>query len=382
MKKLYFAVFILLSSCVCAEEMQFITVLSSPVGSFNRLEAVDYSAPAQGTTVNFCTKIGTGGKVQLKGNNNVDIENTNLSPNTTLGRSNAGDYVLQKITLNSAGELEGSRLLSKVVNVSGQGVGKSNNLYGTTLTVAGAKATTLNVNNGASQITAQHEAADMVWSNEYQADKACGTNCAQQYLLKSKGQKRTCNPKYGQVSLSSEKFEYSYSFSGVDFAQDTCDGKITYGQFSCSTEDFNNKKVCVDYFAATSNEGCEKEYPGEWVVWPAQDIAAPTETDVMDYILNQVYQAKKIRLTKIDKCPQEILSVCAQQYYTEVKDVCPLLPMHGSLESPGFCAFWWRTNPTETSEGHPPLYRVRALYCEGPVTKCPARMRNVECCPD
>ena len=170
-----------------APEMQFITVLSTPVGSLNRLEAVDYSAPAQGTTVNFCTKIGTGGKVQLKGNNNVDIENTNLSPNTTLGRSNAGDYVLQKITLNSAGELEGSRLLSKVVNVSGQGVGKSNNLYGTTLTVAGAKATTLNVNNGASQITAQHEAADMVWSNEYQKDKACGTNCAQQYLLKSKG---------------------------------------------------------------------------------------------------------------------------------------------------------------------------------------------------
>ncbi|MGN0024507.1 MAG: hypothetical protein ACI351_03650 [Candidatus Avelusimicrobium sp.] len=195
MKKIFSVVFTLLSSCVFAEEMQFVTVLSSPVGSFNRLEAVDYSDPAQGTTVNFCTKIGTGGKVQLKGNNNVDIENTNLSPNTTLGRSNAGDYVLQKITLNSAGELEGSRLLSKVVNVSGQGVGKSNNLYGTTLTVAGAKATTLNVNNGASQITAQHAAADMVWSNEYQDDAACNkdkdkdkeSSCANQYLLKSKG---------------------------------------------------------------------------------------------------------------------------------------------------------------------------------------------------
>ncbi len=382
MKKLYFAVFILLSSCVCAEEMQFITVLSTPVGSFNRLEAVDPSAPAQGTTVNFCTKVGTEGKVQLKGNNNVDIENTNLSPNTTLGRSNAGDYVLQKITLNSAGELKGSRLLSNVVNVSGQGVGKSNNLYGTTLTVAGAKATTLNVNNGASQITVQHEAADMVWSNEYQTDTACGTNCKQQYLLKSKGQKSTCNPKYGQASWSSEKFEYSYSFSGVDFAQDTCDGKITYGQFSCSTEDFNNKKVCVDYFAATSNEGCEKEYPGEWVIWPADDLALSNDSAVMSYMVSTVNREKNKNFTKIDKCPQEILSVFEQKFYVDVKEVCPLLPMHGSLGSPGFCALWWRTNPGQNSEGYTPRYAVRVLYCEDPVTKCPAMMRNVECCPD
>lgn len=162
MKKFCFAVFILLSTCVCAEEMQFITVLSTPVGSFNRLEAVDYSAPAQGTTVNFCTKVGTEERVQLKGNNNVDIENTNLSPNTTLGRSNTGDYVLQKITLNSGGSLTGSRLLSSVVNVSGRGVGKSVDVYSNELTVAGAKTAMLNVNNGAWQITVQHEAADMV----------------------------------------------------------------------------------------------------------------------------------------------------------------------------------------------------------------------------
>ena len=56
----------------------------------------------------------------------------------------------------------GSRLLSSVVNVSGQGVGKSSNLYGTTLTVAGAKTAMLNVNNGASQITVQH-ARRRIW---------------------------------------------------------------------------------------------------------------------------------------------------------------------------------------------------------------------------
>ena len=82
----------------------------------------------------------------------------------------------------------GSRLLSSVVNVSRQGGGKSNNVYGTTLTVAGAKTAMLNVNNGASQITVQHEAADMVWSNEYQTDDACSlaNRCQEQYLLKSK----------------------------------------------------------------------------------------------------------------------------------------------------------------------------------------------------
>lgn len=56
----------------------------------------------------------------------------------------------------------GSRLLSSVVNVSGRGVGKSVDVYSNELTVAGAKTAMLNVNNGAWQITVQHEAADMV----------------------------------------------------------------------------------------------------------------------------------------------------------------------------------------------------------------------------
>lgn len=188
MKKLLILGLLSAGLSVNAAEMSFITVLSSPVGSFNRLEVVDSAQPASASRVNFCTKVGTSGTVQLQGLDSASLGNLTLASDVVLGRSGSGDYVLNSISLNSGGAVTGSRLLANNVTVSGQGVGKSSNLYGTTLTVAGAKTAKLNVNNGASQITLPHEAADMVWSNEYQNDTAaCGTKCNQQYLLKSKG---------------------------------------------------------------------------------------------------------------------------------------------------------------------------------------------------
>ena len=187
MKKLLILGLLSAGLSVNAAEMSFITVLSSPVGSFNRLEVVDSAQPASASRVNFCTKVGTSGTVQLQGLDSASLGNLTLASDVVLGRSGSGDYVLNSISLNSGGAVTGSRLLANNVTVSGQGVGKSSNLYGTTLTVAGAKTAKLNVNNGASQITLQHEAADMVWSNEYQTDDACkaGSACAKQYLLKS-----------------------------------------------------------------------------------------------------------------------------------------------------------------------------------------------------
>lgn len=189
MKKLLILGLLSAGLSVNAAEMSFITVLSSPVGTFNRLEAVDFSAPATASTVNFCTKVGSSGSVQLKGLQSASLGAVALASDTRLGRSGSGDYVLNSIRLNSNGTVQGGRLLANRVIVSGQGVGKSNNLYGTTLTLAGAKTTNLNVGSGNSVMSGTGSAKEMVWSNEYQSDNACkdGSACAKQYLLKTKG---------------------------------------------------------------------------------------------------------------------------------------------------------------------------------------------------
>lgn len=195
MKKLLLVLAV--SGCAClaqAETMSFITVLSSPVGSFNRLETADPSLPAYGKAVNFCTQVGNGGVVELKGTQAAVLGKSGvsgggmyLSSGTTLGKTDHGKYSLSRIDLKSGGNVKGGRLFGNTVTVGNAASGRAEALYGNTLTIAGAKTKTLNVNSGASQITAQHDAADMVWSNEYQDDAACktGSACAKQYLLKS-----------------------------------------------------------------------------------------------------------------------------------------------------------------------------------------------------
>ncbi len=187
MKKLLILGLLSVGLSVNAAEMSFITVLSSPVGSFNRLEVVDSAQPASASRVNFCTKVGTEGRVQLQGLDSASLGNLTLASDVVLGRSGSGDYVLNSISLNSGGAVKGSRLLANNVTVSGQGVGKSSNLYGTTLTVAGAKTKNLEVGEDVHVISNSLSSSSMVWSNEYQADAACSlTNqCQKQYLLKS-----------------------------------------------------------------------------------------------------------------------------------------------------------------------------------------------------
>lgn len=185
-KGLFLCLLLSIVSIMHAEELKFVTVLSSPVGTFNKLEEVDPSKPVQSPVINFCTSIGNEGTVTLKGNKQPDIETLNLLQNTTLG-GDGQNYILNSLTMKDGGTLKGSRLLANTVKISQPTVGKSADLYTNELTVSGAKTKTLDINNGESKIEEQHDAADMVWSNEYQTDKACGADCKKQYLLKQKG---------------------------------------------------------------------------------------------------------------------------------------------------------------------------------------------------
>lgn len=184
---------LLLSSLSYAESMKFVTVLSSPVGTFNKLETVD-AQPARGTTVNFCTALGTGGQVELRGSQPAVLSKVYLDDSTTLGRTNAGKYSLNNITLRAGGTLNGGQLLGQQLTVTQKASGKAANIYGNTLTVAGAKTVGLNVDNK-SIMKGSGSAEQMVWSNEYQQDDACKVgssydNCKKQYLLK---ETRSCS---------------------------------------------------------------------------------------------------------------------------------------------------------------------------------------------
>ena len=172
--------------------MKFITVLSSPVGTFNKLEAVDSTQPAKGNMVNFCTNIGTQGVVELKGTKPAALTTVSLANNTTLGKTDEGKFSLSKIELHSGGSIRGGRLFGNTFTVNNAASGKANNVYGSQLTAAGAKTKTLDVNSGASKINGPGDSTgkeEMVWSNQYQDDDACksGSACAKQYLLKEKG---------------------------------------------------------------------------------------------------------------------------------------------------------------------------------------------------
>ncbi len=200
MKKLISAfTMMFLCSLSYAESMKFITVLSSPVGTFNKLEAVDPTSSAYGKTVNFCTNIGTQGVVELKGTKPAALTTVSLANNTTLGKTDEGKFSLNNITLKQGGSIRGGRLFANTVTVNNAASGKANNLYGNQLTVAGAKTKTLDIGSGKSKINGPGDSTgkeEMVWSNQYQEDDACkeGSSyekCKKQYLLKQKGAVQT-----------------------------------------------------------------------------------------------------------------------------------------------------------------------------------------------
>jgi len=188
MKKILLVLLFSFSAAVQAEELKFVTVLSSPVGTFNRVEEVDSNTPVTSPVINFCTKRGSG-NVQLNGRGNPTATTLNLASDAELG-GNASEYRLQTLTMRYGGTLKGSRLLANTVNAnSTPTLIKSSDIYASALNVQGAKTKKLNVGNGKSQITQSHKAEKMVWSNEHQQDKNGTTSAdyAKQFLLKSQG---------------------------------------------------------------------------------------------------------------------------------------------------------------------------------------------------
>lgn len=194
MKKV-FLVLSLLSGAILlnAEQMQFVTTLSSPLGTFAQLETADYGAVASVPLVNFCNSRASVGAVRLKGAN-AYLQTLNLKNGTTLG-GNAPEFrIAAGLNVNNGATVEGGRLVSNAATVSGASSAKSKVeevLYANSIKVKGAKTSALTI-PGQVQTGGAGDGTELKWSNIYTKDYKCTNGTCSEaggaytsYLLKS-----------------------------------------------------------------------------------------------------------------------------------------------------------------------------------------------------
>ena len=176
-----------------AEQMTFVTTLSSPLGTFAQLETADYSATTSVPLLNFCNTRASVGTVTLKGANSY-LQTLSLKNGTTLGGNTPEYRISGTLAVNAGGEVEGGRLLANTATVSGASSAKSkveDTLYAASLKVKGAKTAGLTI-PGQVQTSGQGGDDELEWSNIYTKDyksdgSTTGSNSYTSYLLKSKG---------------------------------------------------------------------------------------------------------------------------------------------------------------------------------------------------
>ena len=262
--------FILLSAALFAcgalyaENMRFVTLLSSPLGTFSRLETADPAVYTKSKFVNFATtKVGTG-QIDLIKKAPV-IGTLHLASGTTLTSSTlAAYYTSGRFEIGSGGTVEGKSLLA--TNLSYEGSTSAKSEVGQTLTLAntgkfvGGYAGSMNVGSGKAKTVASRPdnvGLDMHWSNvhkceAYKTDGTCPSGkentYAKSFVLKSK------------TSFDSPCEEGPKGASYLDFCPAGQTGSITmtWDTGLCAYKETNNtckktKKKCL-----TKRRWCKK----------------------------------------------------------------------------------------------------------------------------
>lgn len=192
-KSILFAALLCLGNLAVAENLQFVTTLSSPLGTFAQLETADPTVMAKSPVVNFCNTRVSAGTITLNGANSY-LQKLNLKASTTLG-GNIKEYRIGTgLTVNADSNITGGRLMGSNVTFDGSVDAKSDvtgTLYlSNAATVQGAKTTALTIGS-AVQTSGTGSNEEMHWSNEYNRDytssgSATGSTYTS-YLLKSVG---------------------------------------------------------------------------------------------------------------------------------------------------------------------------------------------------
>ncbi|MBE6421667.1 MAG: hypothetical protein E7027_06050 [Elusimicrobium sp.] len=183
-----------------AESMQFVTLLSSPLGTFSRLETADPAVATRSQFVNFgTTKVGTGQIDLVK--KAPSIKFLHLASGTTLSSGNlAAYYTTGRFEIGPGGTVTGKSLLATSLSYKGSTSAKSE--VSGTLTLAntgkfvGGYAGSMILGKAKTVASRPDNVGlDMHWSNihkceAYKTDGTCPTGkestYAKSFVLKSK----------------------------------------------------------------------------------------------------------------------------------------------------------------------------------------------------
>ena len=207
----------LISACMLlftvanAEQMQFVTTMSAPVGNFAHLDAADSTHVTGAPILNFCNTRSNVGNIVIKGAN-AYLKQVNVQNGTTLGSTNTPEYRLsEKLTVEDGGTVNAGRVMANNVTFKDTNFHQSNvtgTVYGNDITVMGGKADNMDI-SGTARInkSAQNTAnlgEELWWDNQYASDydasgnKKTNGKTYTSFLLKSKN--TLCQPPDGESS--------------------------------------------------------------------------------------------------------------------------------------------------------------------------------------
>ncbi len=223
-----------------ADNMQFVTVLSSPVGTFSQLEVVHPETQVEVPQVNFCTRRSPGGTINLLGAD-AFIQKLTLKESASMGGTAPEFRINTGVISYPSGTIRGGRLLADTVSFEGMYSHKSkvtDTLYSKELTVMGAKTDSLTI-PGQVQTQDSGVSADLEWSNIYTRDYSCNSDgtCTESgptytsYLLKSK---RRCDISQ-QAMCSTAGGTYDDTFC-ICYCPDGTEATLGNGYYECGTK--------------------------------------------------------------------------------------------------------------------------------------------------
>ena len=269
MKKIiFFSAFLLLFTAASAEELQFVTTISPPVGSFAHLDAADSTHVTTAPILNFCNTRSSAGKIAIKGAGaylkQIDIQN-----GTALGSTNTPEYRLgEKLTIENGGTVTAGRVMANQVTFDDTNYHKSNvtnTLYGNDVAVMGGKTDNMEISSTAkinkSAQKAENLGVELWWDNQYKNDydasgnKKTNGKTYTSFLLKSKGSVDDCTPYHSEYKKITKE-EAETLWDDLDYKRFCRSIYEGWAPYTCPTN-LTEKKECIDIYRA-SGEGSSR----------------------------------------------------------------------------------------------------------------------------
>ena len=190
---------VLLFTAVNAEQMQFVTTMSAPVGNFAHLDAADSTHVTSAPILNFCNTRSSVGKIVIKGAG-AYLNQVNIQNGTTLGSTNTPEYRLgANLSIENGGTVTAGRVMANDVTFKDTNFHKSNvtnAIYGNDVAVMGGKADNMEISGTAKINKSEQNSAnlgeELWWDNQYASDydasgnKKTNGKTYTSFLLKSK----------------------------------------------------------------------------------------------------------------------------------------------------------------------------------------------------